>query len=128
MISSESDMAKRKSANPFQGRWMIEQMDQWDVEEESEELQPSIEFERSDTGQFQFGCVYGEMDCRVTQRDGQPAVEFTWDGNDETEHVFGRGWAMLDSDQLNRMIFFHQGDESGFTARREAKKIGRKRR
>jgi len=33
-------MAKRKSANPFQGRWLIEHMGQWDVAEESEELQP----------------------------------------------------------------------------------------
>ena len=26
-------MAKRTRANPFQGRWLIEHMDQWDVEE-----------------------------------------------------------------------------------------------
>ena len=91
-------------------------MDQWDVDEESEELQPFIEFEGSDTGQFQFGCVCGQMDCRATQRDGQPAVEFTWDGNDETEHVYGRGWAILNGDELNGMIFFHLGDESGFSA------------
>jgi len=45
-------MAKHKAANPFLGRWRIEHMDQWDVEEESEELQPFIEFERSDTGQL----------------------------------------------------------------------------
>ena len=102
-------------------------MTAWDVEETVEELQPFIEFERSDTGQFQFGCVHGQMDCRVTQRDGQPAVEFSWDGNDETEHVFGRGWATLDGDELNGMIFFHLGDESGFTARRAGKKSGRKR-
>ena len=117
-------MAKRKPANPFQGRWVIEHMDQWDVEGESEELQPFIEFERSDTGQFQFGCVEGQVDCRLTQRDGQPAVEFTWDGNDETEHVFGRGWAVVEEDELNGMIFFHLGDESGFTARRVEKNSG----
>lgn len=128
MVRSEFDIAKRKSTNPLLGRWLIEHMDQWDVAEESEELQPFIEFERSDTGQFQFDCVHGEMDCRLTQRDGQPAVEFTWDGNDETEHVFGRGWAILNGDELNGTIFFHLGDESGFTARRDAKKSGRKRR
>lgn len=89
----------------------------WDVEEDSEELQAFIEFERNDSGQFQFGCVHGQMDCRLTQRDGQSAVEFSWDGNDDTEHAFGRGWAVLESDRLNGMIFFHLGDESGFTAR-----------
>lgn len=120
-------MAKRKPANPSPGRWTIEQMDQWDVEDESEELQPFIEFEPKDSGQFQFGCVYGEMDCRLTQRDGQTAVEFSWDGNDETEHVFGRGWAVLDGDRLNGTIFFHLGDQFSFTARRAAKRIGKRR-
>ena len=119
-------MAKRKPANPFQGRWIIEQMDQWEIEEESEELQPFIEFERNDTGQFQSGCVSGQMDCRLTQRDGQPAIEFTWDGNDETEHIFRRGWAILNGGELKGMIFFHVGDESGFTARQDAKNSGRK--
>jgi hypothetical protein len=65
------------------------------------------------------------MDCRVTHRDGQPAVEFSWDGNDETEQVFGRGWAVLDDDGLNGMIFFHLGDETSFTARRDPKEARR---
>ena len=29
----------------------------------------------------------------------------------------GRGWAKLD-DELHGMIFFHQGDDSGFVAKR----------
>lgn len=113
-------MAKRNSKNPFQGRWIIEKMDQWNVEEESEELQPYIEFERNGSGQFQFGCVFGQMDCRVTQREGQPAIEFTWEGNDEEETVFGRGWAVIEGEGLEGMIFFHHGDESGFSAGRDA--------
>ena len=120
-------MAKRKPVNPFHGRWTIEQMDQWDVEDESEELEPFMEFDRNDSGQFQFGCVYGEMDCRLSLRDGRTAVEFSWDGNDETEHVFGRGWAVLEGERLNGMVFFHLGDESGFTARRDVKKRGKRR-
>ncbi len=127
MLRTEQVMAKRKSANPFQGRWLIEQMDQWDVDEECEELQPFIEFDRSDTGQFQFGCVHGQMDCQITQRDGKPAVEFSWDGHDECEHVFGRGWAVVEGDKLTGMIFFHLGDESGFAARRVKQKPKRKR-
>ncbi len=109
---------KAKRESPFQGHWLIEQMDQWDVEGESEELQPFIEFERNDTGQFQFGCVYGEMDYRLGQRDGKPSIEFSWDGHDEHEQVFGRGWAVLDGDEMNGMILFHHGDESGFVANR----------
>jgi hypothetical protein len=118
---------KTKARNPFQGRWLIEQMDQWDVEGESEELRPFVEFERNDAGRFQFACVYGEMDCRLGQRDGKPFVEFSWDGHDEGEHVFGRGWAAVDGDELNGAIFFHLGDESGFVAKRVKEKPKRTR-
>ncbi len=59
------------------------------------------------------------MDCRETTRDGQPAIEWTWEGNDEEEEsCFGRGWAVLKGDELHGMLFFHQGDESDFVARR----------
>ena len=102
-------------------RWNIVSMSQWDLDCDDEDLEPFIEFEPGETGQFQFGYVYGEMDCEVTERDGKPAVEFSWDGNDETERVFGRGWAVLDGGDLEGMIFFHQGDESDFTARRVKK-------
>lgn len=111
-------MGKHKKANPLQGCWIIEEMDQWDIEEESEELTPSIEFERNETGRFQFANIHGEMDCRFTQRDGQPAVELTWDGHDETEEVFGRGWAIRDGERLEGEIFFHLGDSSASTAQR----------
>ena len=32
--------------------------------------------------------------------------------------VQGRGWAVLEGDRLNGMIFIHQGDESEFEATR----------
>ena len=62
-------------------------MSEWDMEYIEEELQPFIEFDRNGTGVFQFGHIYGEMDCQLTQRDGKPAVEFSWEGNDEEDHV-----------------------------------------
>ena len=111
-------MAKRKPKSPIAGRWNMVSMTEWDVEETVEELQPFIEFERSDRGQFQFGCVYGAMDCRLTERDGKPTAEFSWEGHDEDEQVFGRGWAIMKGDRLDGMIFFHHGDESEFVAER----------
>jgi hypothetical protein len=58
----------------------------------------------------------------MTMRDGEPAVEWTWDGNDEMTSAQGRGWAVLKGDELHGIIFFHEGDESGFVAKRVAKK------
>lgn len=57
------------------------------------------------------------MDCHSGQRDGRPCVEFTWEGNDESDPASGRGWAALEEDgSLRGHIYFHLGDDSGFWA------------
>jgi hypothetical protein len=53
-------------------------------------------------------------------RDGEPAVEFSWEGTDgaDVTPLTGRGWAVLRDDELHGMIFIHLGDESEFEAER----------
>ena len=113
-------MAKKKPkpVSPFLGRWDIVSMTEWDEDYLNEEVQAFIEFEEAEKGEFQFGYVRGDMGCYLTTRDGEPAVEWTWDGNDEMDPAQGRGWAVVKGDELHGMIFFHQGDESGFVAER----------
>jgi hypothetical protein len=41
--------------------------------------------------EFHFSHVHGQMDCHLTTRDGEPAVEWSWDGNDERDEAQGRG-------------------------------------
>ena len=120
-------MAKSKSqqASPFIGRWHIVSMTKWDEDFINAEVQGFIEFDDKSSGSFQFGYVSGDMDCSLTTRDGEPAVEWSWDGNDEMEHAEGRGWAVLKDDELHGMIFFHEGDESGFMAKRAKGKKGK---
>src|SRR5262249_27778412 len=109
---------KKKPASLFAGRWSIVSMSAWDEDYLHEEEPAYIEFTDGQGGEFHFGYVHGSMDCREGARDGQPAVEFSWEGNAEMDAVSGRGWAGLDGDELHGMIFFHGGDESEFTARR----------
>jgi hypothetical protein len=52
------------------------------------------------------------LDYRVVQRDGQPAIEFSFDGTDECDRTNGRGWAALTGDELHGRIFFHHGEAS----------------
>jgi len=111
-------MAKSKPESPFTGRWHIVSMTEWDEEYINAEVQAFIEFKPDGTGGFQFGYVQGEMDWRTTTRDGEPAIEWTWDGNDENDPAHGRGWAVLKGDELHGMIFFHMGDDSEFVAER----------
>lgn len=122
-------MAKKSpSTNPFAGRWRITSMEQWDQDFIDEEEEGYFEFDDKGGGEFHFGFVRGGMDCRLTTREGEPAVEWTWDGNDEMDPAQGRGWAVVKGDELHGKIYFHQGDDSGFVAKRVAgKNPGKKR-
>jgi len=113
-------MVKRANApNVVAGRWRIVSMSAWDNEFIDAEEEGYFEFDGKGNGQFHFGYVDGNMDCRQTTRDGEPAVEWSWDGNDEMDAAQGRGWAVVKGDELHGMIFFHGGDDSEFVAKKE---------
>ena len=119
-------MAKKsKTPSPFEGRWRIVSMSAWDEDYINEEEEGYFEFDGRGGGQFHFGYVHGDMDCRLTTRDGEPTVEWTWDGNDEMDPAQGRGWAVVRGDELHGMIFFHSaGDDSEFVAKRKSRRSG----
>ena len=75
-------------------------MEQWDQDFIDEEVHGYFEFDAGDSGNFQFGYVQGQIDYRLGERDSKPAVDFTWDGNDEMEAAHGRGWVVPDGDDL----------------------------
>ena len=118
--------SKVKPGSTFTGLWHIVSMTEWDEDFINAEVPGFIEFNDKNSGSFQFGYVSGDMDCRLTTRDGEPAIEWTWDGNDEMDHAEGRGWAVLKGDELHGMIYFHEGDESGFVATKAKGKQGKK--
>ena len=110
--------SKPKPPSPFTGRWRIVSMSAWDEDFIDEEEEGYFEFNDKGDGEFHFGYVHGHMDCKPSTRDGEPAVEWTWDGNDEMDPAQGRGWAVVKGDELHGMIYFHQGDDSEFVAQR----------
>ncbi len=115
--------SKKRRAKPqlgFQGRWNSTSMSQWDADYLHAEVHAFIEFLPNGRGEFQFGYVRGELDYREGERQGKPALEWTWDGNDEMDPAQGRGWAVLEGDELHGMFFIHLGDESDFVAARVA--------
>ena len=118
-------MPKAKPKSPFTGGWHIVSMETWDEDYFNEEVQAFIEFEPNGTGQFQFGYVSGDMDWRPTTRDGEPAVEWSWEGSDGADMtpLTGRGWAKPKDEELHGVLFIHLGDESGFVAKRAKKQL-----
>jgi hypothetical protein len=113
-------MGKRKAGSPFKGRWQIVSMTEWDEDYLNAEVEAYIEFGADGLGSFQFGYVQGDIDFQTVQRDGEPAVEFSWEGGDGADGtpLTGRGWAILDGGALIGMIFIHRGGQSEFVARK----------
>ena len=112
-------MAKKaKHKNPFEGRWRITWMDQWDQDYVDEEVEGYIEFQPQNCGSFQFGYVQGQIDyCKILNNE-QTTVEFSWEGGDGADGtpLTGRGVASLNGGELQGTIYIHLGDDSDFKA------------
>jgi hypothetical protein len=119
-LAKGSTSSTRAAKNPFSGLWRITWMEQWDQEFVNEEVEGFFDFEPDGLGSFHFGFVRGQIDYRLSMCEGQPRLEFSWNGNDEMDPAQGRGWATADGDQIDGMLFFHQGNESKFKAVRLA--------
>jgi hypothetical protein len=108
----------RAKSKAFDGSWRIAQMDQWDEEYLDLVETAHIKIDKRGQGILLFGAVEGWLDCRFTERDELPFVEFSWEGLNEGDSVCGRGWASLQSDgSLKGHLFIHLGDDSAFVAK-----------
>jgi hypothetical protein len=112
-------MTKKKLLpNRFTGSWRITWMAAWDQDFVNAEEQGYFDFTNRNSGEFHFGYVHGSMDCHLSVHEGKPCVEFSWEGNDEMDPVTGRGWAVIDGNQIQGMLFFHGGGESAFRVKK----------
>lgn len=122
---ARADTAARQ---PFVGHWRITEMELWTADDLDLVGPAHLTLARDGLGAVRFLAIEAGLDYRVVQRDGQPGIEFSFDGSDEGDRISGRGWAMLEGDALHGRIFIHHGDDSGFTAHRSAPKSPRLRR
>lgn len=103
------------------GRWLIQEMEEWDEDYFNSEGQAYIEINEKMTGNFKFGLVAGELEGDVYNVHGKDRFEFTWFGMDEDEEVFGFGWIHLNAAyfKINGEIRFHRGESSKFAASKD---------
>jgi hypothetical protein len=66
-------------------------------------------------GEIHFICVDGQMDIRKA---GNNKFKFSWDGSDECDAASGFGDFTYKDDILIGRIYFHNGDDSSFRAKR----------
>lgn len=95
-------------------------MELWDRNDLDDITEAHLTFGKNGLGELEFLCVSADLDYRVGERGGRPAIEFSFQGEDELTPVSGRGWAVVESDVLRGRIFFHRGDDSGFVARHKS--------
>jgi hypothetical protein len=108
-------MSKQQN-HPFVGTWHITEMDMWDEDYFNMEVQAFITIRADDSGEFQFGLVAASL---YGGPEGDDGFSFTWEGSDEMEEASGSGWLeLINRNELEGMFEFHNGDESGFKAKR----------
>lgn len=112
-------MSHRVTPAVFLGSWRLETMELWDRDAIDLLGPATIIFEDEAFGEFRFIAVRGWMDCRFAEQNGKALVEFSWLGKDETDDACGRGWGVIEGDgTLAGRLYFHQGEDSAFTASR----------
>lgn len=94
-------------------------MEQWDEDYFDMEVQAHIKIEPDNDGFFQFGLVCGEIDGRIIDYADGKRFEFTWEGNDECDPVFGSGWVRIkEKGELEGEFKIHRGDSCTFSAKK----------
>jgi len=101
-IQKQTMKAKLK---PFVGKWIIVEMQAWDQDVVNMEVPGHFTFRKDGTGHFQFGLAHGKMDCRMEDAAGKTRIEFSWEGQDELDPAMGRGWALIENEELQGRIF-----------------------
>lgn len=96
------------------GKYEIVAMELWD-KEDIDLVEPGNIHIIGNRGELHFICVNGQMDIRKDKFGG---YKFSWDGFDEGDPVNGFGEFRCDGDMLTGRIYFHNGDDSSFVAKK----------
>ncbi len=86
-LNREENLIMPAKSKSFHGSWRIVHMDEWDEEYLDLVETAHITIDKRGQGEFVFGAVKGWLDCRFTERDGLPFLEFSWEGLSEGDSV-----------------------------------------
>lgn len=102
------------------GKWHIIEMSGWDKEVIDEDVKAYISIQKNGSGEFRFCYVNGDDVNGEFKNSPYGAVfDFTFIGSDECDETSGDGWLRtIDGKIAEGQIRFHNGDKSGFRARK----------
>ncbi len=104
--------------DPYRGRWRIVEMEMWSQDFVDMEVEGFFLFDKDNLGLFQFGLVQGRIDYRIEVIGEVKRLEFSWEGQDDSDVRSGRGWAVVNDDCMEGQFLLHLGDESWFRAKK----------
>ena len=96
------------------GKYEIIEMELWD-KKDIDLIEMGYIRISGEKGDFHFICVDGQMDIRTVEKNN---FKFSWDGCDECNRARGFGDFTYKDDILIGRIYFHDGDDSSFIARK----------
>lgn len=103
----------------YVGTWQITHMSTWDMDFVDLDSPGHITIKKNRGGQFCFGAVQAEIDCRVEKLGDKEQLGFSFTGWDEDNEMSGRGTASVDGKKMSGWFGFHQGDDSTFEAEKK---------
>jgi len=106
---------------PFVGEWRITELQGFDAEYVDLCGPAKLKISTRGTGRMNFGAVEVELDCKMDDLD-QRALRFSFEGGDEGDAICGRGYCLIEGDEMVGRIFRHLSDDFGFKAKRLSKK------
>ena len=101
------------------GIWRITSMPVWGSEYLEMQGPALIEILGNLTGRLLFGLVQADIDARLELFGDKARLDFSWAGWDAAEPVNGRGWMNITGGHATGHLFFHQGEDSAFTATKQ---------
>lgn len=105
---------------PFVGSWRITELQGFDAEYVDLCGPAKIKVSTRGTGGMNFGAVDVELDCKMDELN-ERVLHFSFEGGDEGDPICGRGFCLVDGDEMVGRLFRHGGDEFGFKAKKTPK-------
>lgn len=111
---------KEVHPNPFQDKWDIYMMPDFDDDYVHAEGQAHIVINTENSGEFHFGYVSGYLHGEYIEKEGKKTFKFEWEGSDEMDEAHGTGFMILSKKEnaIKGKIKFAFGDAYEFVARK----------
>ena len=105
----------------FVGLWRITKLKEYDADYMDLCGPAKMKISTRGTGHINFGAIEADIDCKMDELD-ERVLRFSFEGQDEGDPFIGRGYCLVDGDNMTGRLFRHLGDEVSFRATKMKRK------